>query len=684
MSVRRIHVVFKTHLDIGFTALAADVVEQYFTCFIPRAIELARQTRGSDDGRFLWTTGSWLIHEYLEKSSASARKAMEEAILAGDITWHALPFTTHTELADSSLFRHGLSLSQRLDARFGRKTVAAKMTDVPGHTRALVPLLAEAGVKFLHIGVNGACRPPSVPPAFIWRHDDGSEIFVMYDASYGGTRTLPGVSAALAIAHTNDNHGPQGREEIWRTFDDLRKSFPNAEVVGSTMDAFVSELVASAPSLPVVTQEIGDTWIHGVGTDPIKVAKFKALSRWRRHIEETRPSFAAISAFHRMGTELLLVAEHTWGRDIKRWRTTDGKWEAYVEESYDTAEFLCQRSLGTYDDYEASWLEQRDYLERAVAALDHTALGGEARSVLEDAGRIHPEAAGFTTIPAGALMTLGAWEVAVDPQNGALSTLKETKSGFDWAGPDHGLGCFQYQIFGGEDYERFYRRQYGRDFPATSGWALPDLTKPGMERVQPRGRSWEARLACIKRRSMPDAEELRLELGWDAEAVEHYGAPAKITVDLRFMWNSPHIEFSVSLVRKQACRIAEALWFGFHPSGISTETTRLVKMGQPIAPGGVVSGGARTLHACESVTCAKPAGETLRLDLLSAPLVAPGRPSLLDFHDEIPNVARDGFSVNLFNNVWGTNFPMWHDEDVRFDFLLVPERAHAPNAGPTA
>ena len=33
--------------------------------------------------------------------------------------------------------------------------------------------------------------------------------------------------------------------------------------------------------LPVITQEIGDTWIHGVGTDPKKVAQYRELLRWR-------------------------------------------------------------------------------------------------------------------------------------------------------------------------------------------------------------------------------------------------------------------------------------------------------------------------------------------------------------------------------------------------------------------
>jgi hypothetical protein len=52
-----------------------------------------------------------------------------------------------------------------------------------------------------------------------------------------------------------------------------------------------------------------------------------------------------------------------------------------------------------------------------------------------------------------------------------------------------------------------------------------------------------------------------------------------------------------------------------------------------------------------------------------APLVAPGKPSLLDFNNEQPQIV-DGMHVNLNNNLWGTNFPMWFDEDCRFRFEI--------------
>lgn len=117
-----INLIFKTHLDIGFTDLAQRVIENYFSNYIPRAIQLAKELRESGQKeRFVWTVGAWLIYQAMETASPARRKDLEQAIEMGDIVWHGLPFTTHTELMDASLFLHGLNYSQKLDQRFEKK-----------------------------------------------------------------------------------------------------------------------------------------------------------------------------------------------------------------------------------------------------------------------------------------------------------------------------------------------------------------------------------------------------------------------------------------------------------------------------------------------------------------------------------------------------------------------------------
>ena len=76
-------------------------------------------------------------------------------------------------------------------------------------------------------------------------------------------------------------------------------------------------LVPIQDSLPVVTQEIGDTWIHGVGSDPIKVSQFKELSRLRQKWLRELPGISTDVRFKRFSRRLLMIPEHTWGMDEK-------------------------------------------------------------------------------------------------------------------------------------------------------------------------------------------------------------------------------------------------------------------------------------------------------------------------------------------------------------------------------
>src|SRR5277367_1575697 len=172
--VKRVLVMFKCHLDVGFTDTQAGVTRKYFDVYYPEAMKRATAMREAGADRYTWTTGSWLLYEYLEQASSDARKHMEDAIAAGDIAWHALPFSWQTEMTDRSMIAGSIGLSQTLDRRFGRTTTGAKMTDVPGHTRGLIAPIAAQGVKFLDIGVNDASRPAQVPPLFVWKAPGGA------------------------------------------------------------------------------------------------------------------------------------------------------------------------------------------------------------------------------------------------------------------------------------------------------------------------------------------------------------------------------------------------------------------------------------------------------------------------------------------------------------------------------
>jgi hypothetical protein len=93
-------------------------------------------------------------------------------------------------------------------------------------------------------------------------------------------------------------------------------------------------------------------------------------------------------------------------------------------------------------------------------------------------------------------------------------------------------------------------------------------------------------------------------------------------------------------------------------------------LGQEISPTEVVSDGNRRLHAVGSGVTYREKERMLSIQTLDAPLAAFGERALLNFSNRLPSL-RKGVRINLYNNVWGTNFPMWYGDDARFRFVLT-------------
>ncbi|MDT8306243.1 MAG: DUF5054 domain-containing protein [Anaerolineae bacterium] len=657
--IKTVHTIFKTHLDLGFTDLAANVVRQYFEEYLPLALHTAETLRraGGPD-RFIWTSGAWLIYHYLETASPAERQRMEAAIEAGDIAWHAMPFTVHSELLDVSLFRYGLRFAQQLDRRFGRRTIAAKMTDVPGHTRGIVPLLAEAGIQFLHIGVNEASTMPDVPPLFIWRDDDGGELVVMYQHTYGTTMALPDCSEAIAFGHTEDNRGPQSPEQVATIFAGLRRTFPQADVIASTLDAFARALPPIKDQLPVVTAEIGDSWIHGIASDPKKVSQFRALSRLRRRWLDSPAAAPDEQTLDRFSHALLLVAEHTWGMDVKT-HLADTR-------NFDRKRFEVARSQYNFQKTAGSWREQRTYLDQAVAALAGSAFAAQARRHLSATEPAVPVLDALTEIEdASTRFETSRFILRFDPSSGALVHLVEKASARTWATRDCPLALVRYQTFSQADYDRFLNEYLAGRPP----WAEPDFSKPGLASAAGQSRWWQPSLSRLFQCEDAETKRFLLELVFLEPCGEHYGCPARLFLTVDALRAQPTLRFDLQWFEKPANRQPEALWFSFCPQTPVPTAWTLDKLGKHISPLEVVRGGNAKLHAVGTGALYDDGNHRLTIETLDAPLIAPGEPSLLRFDSE-PPALQQGMHVNLYNNIWGTNFPQWYDEDARFRFAL--------------
>ncbi|HZD47824.1 MAG TPA: DUF5054 domain-containing protein, partial [Silvibacterium sp.] len=658
-AINRVLVMFKCHFDAGFIDTQAHVVQRYFSEFFPQAILTAQQMRRSCSNRYVWTTGSWLLYEYLEQASPEDKRRMEQAIADGDIAWHALPFNWQTEMMDRSLISGSLSLSHSLDRRFGRTTTGAKMTDVPGHTRGLIAPLAEQGVNFLDIGVNGGSTPAELPPLFVWNDPGGASIVIMYHHEYGSIACIPGSDVAIAVVVRGDNSGPHTPQEIAEIYADLTQRFPRAKIVATNLTEIGNAVQPYRNHLPVETREIGDTWIYGVASDPLKVARYRELCRLRQTWIAANKFQSGDATDLALLRRLLLEAEHTWGTDTKTWLDFDHYTPRSLEGMLNTK---------NYKVVEFSWKEKRQDLFDGIAALP-APLRDEAQSAIAALAPTRPEMAG-STHTAGKAIETDHFLLSFDPNTGAIHKLRNKQTSREWASPEHPLALFSYQTLSQEDYQKFLASY----LTTKADWAQKDFGKPNIERYGAGSQSWSPRLEELRTQRIREGYRVigRLHID-DAEALQSGRAafPGTMYVELILPSAEPIAHLNFYWFDKPATRMPEALWLTFDPIIADPAGWSMDKSDQNVSPFDVVTAGSRHLHAVTKGFGYKDPQGSLEIETLDAPLIALGEKSPLNFSRSQPDLA-SGIHCCLFNNAWGTNYIMWFKEDMRFRFVLRP------------
>ena len=656
--VKRVLVIFKCHFDCGFIDTQAHVVAKYFQQYFPRAIQTAASQRQAGNDAYVWTTGSWLLYEYLEQATPEQRKRMEQAIADGDIAWHALPFSWQTELMDPSMIAGSLGLSQSLDRRFGYITTGCKMTDVPGHTRGLISPLAEHGIRFLDIGANDGSPPAAVPPLFIWRDTHGSELIVYYHHGYGGVVQVPGSDLAVAIVVRGDNSGPHTIGEIHQIYTDLRKQFPDATVIATDLTKIANAVIPYRSQLPVITQEIGDTWIYGAASDPLKVVRYREIARLRQEWIRQGKFRTADATDVALLRSLLLEVEHTWGTDTKTWLDFD---------HYTPKDLAAMLDTKNYKVVQFSWEEKRKDLFDAIATLP-ASLRTQANGCIQALSSNWPEGTPPEPVQAENEIETKHFVTSIDRATGAIIRLHSKKTGREWASPNHPLGLFSYQTLSKNDYDSFIKSYVTTD----ESWAFKDFGKPNIDHFGARSSVWLPTLKGFQHTHTTTGDLLLSQLEIvDSDSLQsgRVAWPHKMYLEILLLDAQPTIEINFSWYGKPANRLPEALWLTFQPYGTTTQGWALDKLGQSVSPTDIVPGGNRHMHAVSTGLTYKDSKDSLIITTLDAPVVALDVKSPIYFSNDQPDLS-NGIHFSLFNNGWGTNYIMWFAEDMRFRFRL--------------
>jgi Domain of unknown function (DUF5054) len=620
-----------------------------------------------------------------------------DSVKQGFFTWHAYPFNSELELHDTMGLQQGIESTRLLDSKFSvRPKTVVSQRDVPGTTRAVLPLFAGQGIRAMTIGVNGASTPPLVPRAFIWK-DLASNVsmpMMVHPAGYGGISfedavVIPGLDTAVVFDWRGDNAGPYDNvNEAAQDWITIKQAFPSATSVEcSTLEDWVDAMTPALKYLPVITSEIGDTWIHGCPSDPVKLAMYKVGQTVVHRCVDSGACSNADPVFANFTRLFLKNAEHTWGRDVKTYLHDAGNWtnaQLQTELAKNASNFALMVS---------SWNEQRAYgFDYPLQALD---LGGHPLAAqLRDAFSALPPPAvppsppsmGFAPMEPGQVYNAGRFSIAFDLRG--ISHLSDSVTGQVWADSttDSVLGYVHYTTYDANDFTNFIN-EYFCCSGSPPSWYLLDFGKPNVSLANPVHQELDSSIISLwmkEDKANGNAIFMYESVVLDAQGSDSphvlYGAPlviwTTVVVPLNPGTGAASIELTVDFYNKTATRLPEALFIRFNTTNAASSRWTMDKLGSKVDPFDVVSGGNQHHHGVlNSGVTVTENGQEFSIASPNAAIAAFGKPSGFPTSTRVRPELSEGASYMLWNNLWGTNYVMWfpfivEESNLRYTFSL--------------
>ncbi|HEX2974053.1 MAG TPA: discoidin domain-containing protein [Tepidisphaeraceae bacterium] len=335
-----------SHVDIGYTALQADVVKKQ-NSNIATGLRLIEATKSyPQDARFKWNVEVlWPVENYLSTATPEQRDAFMAAAKAGSIGFDALYGNLLTGLCRPEELLRMCSYATRISDTTGLPIESAMISDVPGYTWSTVSALAHAGVKYFSFAPNyfdrmGGTMVKWQNKPFWWQAPDGKSRLLCWCPSRGyALGHLIGDGEALArfmpsyleeldanaypyeITHLRWNvHGDNGSpdeklSDVVRDWN-ARYVYPRL-VIATTAEAFRAFEKRYGDQLPVYSGDYTPYWEDGAGSSASETALNRATAERLVQTEtlwvlRNLPAFPA-ARFHEAWRNVLLYSEHTWG-----------------------------------------------------------------------------------------------------------------------------------------------------------------------------------------------------------------------------------------------------------------------------------------------------------------------------------------------------------------------------------
>lgn len=215
----RVHLVQRSHHDVGYTDLASHVLRQHDE-FLGSVIEMAAATRHfPDDAQFrVVVEQAWSLDHFLRHAPAERRARMLALLRSGHVELTALFGNLTTEICGSESLVRALYHASRIRRAHGIPILTAEHNDVPGMSWGLCQILTEAGIRLFCPALpryyswgsadqqlpsfwdDARLFPQGQPGAFWWEAPSGKRVLLYDNFGVGGDvrPALPGLAERLA------------------------------------------------------------------------------------------------------------------------------------------------------------------------------------------------------------------------------------------------------------------------------------------------------------------------------------------------------------------------------------------------------------------------------------------------------------------------------------------------------
>lgn len=347
----KVYLLPHSHVDIGYTHVQT-YVEKYQWQHLENAIEYARNSEGYPGGsQFKWNTeGIWAVESYLKQVSPEKKEQFYEAVQKGWIGLDGFYGNELTALCRPEELMRFLERGQSIGQQIGVPVEAAMISDVPGNTWSMVPVMAQNGIKYFSIGPNPGHRIGSTLKAwgdrpFYWVSPSGEEKVLCWMSSRGYASFHTGLNLTENIRRINSSaifdylnelevkdfpydmtylrynigsdNGPPD-EKLAGFVKEWNSKYQSPElIIATTAEMFRNFESEYAETIPSVKGDFTPYWEDGAASSALETSinrdnaerLVQAEKIWSMLDPDNYPADEFLEAWR----NVILYDEHTWG-----------------------------------------------------------------------------------------------------------------------------------------------------------------------------------------------------------------------------------------------------------------------------------------------------------------------------------------------------------------------------------